>query len=90
MFMAEGFEHKLFEGAGTGILKVPEVTLVNEPLVKVIVAPVTAAALVAVKSVNVAVPDTPALEVVPPIVQVPEPTAAATEAVLVVVLLYWS
>jgi hypothetical protein len=79
-----------FAGAGAGMLKVPEVTPVRLPEVKLILAPVTAAALVAVRSVKVAVPETPALGVVPPMVQVPTPTAAVTEAVLMVALPYWS
>ena len=75
---------------GAGILKLPEVTEVNDVPVKVMVAPETKAALVAVKLVNVTVPDTPAILTVPPIVQEPDPTVAVTVAVLVVALPYWS
>ena len=47
-----------------------------------------AAALVAVNPEKVAVPSTPATGEVPPRVQAPAPTAAETEAVLVVVFPY--
>ena len=56
--------------------------------VKEIVAPDTRAALVAVKSVKVAVPETAAFDVVPPKVQVPCTAAATMVAVLVVALPY--
>ncbi|HNY02559.1 MAG TPA: hypothetical protein PKG48_08230 [Bacteroidales bacterium] len=81
---------KLIEGAGAGILNELDVIPVSDPHEKLMVAPVTAEALVAVKPLNVAVPLTPATDVVPPRVQVPAPTAATTEAVLAVVLPYWS
>ena len=80
--------HKSFAGGGLAILNEPEVTPVKLPLENAIVAPVTAAALVAVKPLKVVVPEIPATDVVPPIVHVPALTAAVTEAVLVVVLLY--
>ena len=76
-------------GGGAMMLKVEEVAEVRDPEVNVIVAPVTAAALVAVSPENVATPEEAPTEVVPPIVHVPAPTAAVMEAVLVVtVLLY--
>jgi hypothetical protein len=63
--------------------------IVKAPEVNVIVAPVTAAALVAVSPEKVATPEEALTEVVPPIVHVPAPTAAAMEAELpVTVLLY--
>ena len=88
--MVVALEHKSFAGAGTGILKVPDVIPVKPALEKAIVAPVTAAALVAVKPLKVVVPLTAATEDVPPKVQVPAPTAAVIEAVLVVAFPYWS
>ena len=69
-------------------MKLLEVTPVRPVEVKVMVAPVTAAALVAVSPEKVAVPLTAARLVVPPSVQVPAPTAAATVAVLVVAFPY--
>jgi len=76
---------------GAGILNVEEVAGVRMPEVKVIVAPLTAPALVAVNPVKLAVPPAAALVVVPPKVQLPaSPLAAVTLAVLVVALLYWS
>ena len=80
--------HKSFAGGGATILNVLDVTPVKAVEVKVIVAPVTAAALVAVKPEKVVVPDVAATEVVPPKVQVPAPTAAETLAVLVVAFPY--
>ena len=74
--------HKSFAGAGAGILKVAEVTDVKPVLVKIIVALLTAAALVAVKLVKVAKPEEAVFGVVPPKVHVPAPTVATTEAVL--------
>ena len=82
--------HKSFVGEGATIAKAVEVTEVKPVLVNVMVAPETAAALVAVKSVKVVVPETAAFEVVPPIVQVPAPTVATTVAVLAVAFPYWS
>ena len=84
------FAHKSFTGAGAIILNAFEVAEVNPGEVKVMVALATAAALVAVKLVYVAVPLTAESPKVPPIVQVPEPTDAVTIAVLAVVLPYWS
>ena len=75
---------------GDGIIKPLEVTGVKPLDAKLMVAPFTVFALVAVRLVKVAIPLTPALVVVPPIVQLPEPTEATTSAVLVVVLPYWS
>jgi hypothetical protein len=60
----------------------------NEPDVNVIVAPVTDVGLVAVKFANVAVPETPFCEIVPPRVHEPAPTEAVTVAVLVVAFPY--
>ena len=77
-----------FDGRGAGILKADDVTPVSPLELKVMVAPVTAVGLVAVKPVKVAVPETAAFVVVPPIVQIPVPTAAAMLAVLVVTLPY--
>ena len=71
-------------------MKLLEVAPVNPVEVKLIVAPVTAAALVAVSPEKVAVPLTAARPVAPPSVQVPAPTAAATVAVLAVAFPYWS
>jgi hypothetical protein len=73
------------------MLKPADVIDVNPAESNFIVAPVTAAKLVAVKLAKVAVPlipATPATEFVPPIVHEPEPTIVVTVAVLVVVLLY--
>jgi hypothetical protein len=61
--------------------------IVKAPEVNVIVAPETAAALVAVSPEKVATPEAALTEVVPPIVHVPVPTAAVMEAVLVVTVL---
>ena len=72
-------------------MKVLEVALVRLVAVKLMVAPVTAAALVAVRPEKVATPEMAFTTVVPPSVQVPDPTAAVTLALLpVTVLLYWS
>ena len=70
------------------MLKAPEVTPVRLGEVKLIVAPVTAAGLVAVRPLKVAVPATAATLGVPPRVHVPAPTDAVTVAVLAVRLLY--
>ena len=72
---------------GADRLKADEAKDDNDPELKVIVAPVTAAALVAVRPLKVAVPLTAATVVVPPRVQVPCVAAAVTFAVLVVTLL---
>jgi hypothetical protein len=85
--MEVGAEERSLAGGGTGMLKVEEVEEVRAPEVNVIVAPVTAAALVAVSPENVVTPEEAPTEVVPPIVHVPAPTAAVMEAVLVVTVL---
>ena len=73
------------------MLKVLEVAAVRPVDVKLIVAPVTAAGLPAVRPEKVATPELALTEAVPPRVQVPAPTAAVTLALLpVAVLLYWS
>ena len=73
---------------GATIVKEAEEIPVRPDDVKSIVAPVTAAALVAVNPEKVAVPSTAATGEVPPRVHAPAPTAAETEAVLVVVFPY--
>src|ERR1035438_8338488 len=59
---------------GAGILNPDEVTPVRSVEVNETVAPVTAAVLNAVKPAKVAVPETAAFVVVPPIVHAPAPT----------------
>ena len=68
--------------------KVEDVAPVKPPDVKLMVAPVTAAAEVAVNPEKVAVPFTAATVAVPPKVQVPAPTAAVTLSVLAVAFPY--
>ena len=73
------------------MLNVVEVLLVRPVEVKLMVAPVTAAALVAVRPEKVATPELALTAVVPPRVHEPAPTAAVMLALLpVAVLLYWS
>ena len=76
--------------SSAGMLNVEEVIPVSPVEVKLIVAPVTAEALVAVRPVNEAWPTTAAMFAVPPRVHIPASTAAVTVAVLAVVLPYWS
>ena len=72
------------------MLKADEFAEVRPGDVNEIVAPVTDAGLKAVSPAKVAVPATAALAVVPPIVQVPAPTAAVMLAELAVTLPNWS
>ena len=85
--MEVGLEERSLLGGGVGMLKVEDVVPVRPAELKVIVAPVTAAALVAVNPEKVATPEDALIVVVPPRVQVPEPTAAATAAELPVTVL---
>ena len=71
------------------MLNAVEVTPVRVLDVKEMVAPVTAAALVAVKPAKVAVPEAAACVAVPPIVQMPAPTwATMFDVAVVTTLLY--
>ena len=76
---------------GAGMLNPVDVAQVNPVEVKEMVAPVTAAALVAVRPAKEAEPETAACVAVPPIVQAPAPTWATMFDVAVVIRLpYWS
>ena len=82
-----GLDDKSLAGAGAGMAKPVDVIPVRPVEMKAIVALDTAAALVAVRLVKVATPEEADLEVVPPIVQVPNPTVAVMDAELLVTVL---